>query len=150
MDYYFEDIERQKQLEKILNEWIGTPFRHHCGVKNLGCDCIHFVARVFEEVGCLTWRKNMISDYPKDWHVHNTRELLAEKILENMHVKKIELSELNNGDIILSHYGKAASHAGIYFKAYVYQALNKIGVCKINFADRAFRKRMKFAYRLFE
>ena len=150
MKNYFEDIKGQKQLEKILNEWIGTPFRHHCGVKGLGCDCIHFVARVFEEVGCLTWHKNMVSDYPKDWHVHNTRELLAEKILENMLAKKIKLSELKNGDIILSHYGKAASHAGIYFKGYVYQALNKIGVCKINFTDRSFRKRMKFAYRVLE
>ena len=150
MAYYFEDIERQNQLKKILNEWIGTPFRHHCGVKHLGCDCIHFVARVFEEIGFLTWHKDMIPDYPKDWHIHNTRELLNENILKNDHIKKIKLSELKNGDIILFHYGKAASHAGIYFGGYVYQALNKIGVCKIKFTDRSFKRRMKFAYRLLQ
>ena len=147
---YFADIEKQKALKKILDDWMDTPFRHHCGVKGLGCDCIHFVARVFEEIGFLTWRKNMIPNYPKDWHIHNTRELLAEKILENINVRKIELSEVKNGDIILSHYGKAASHVGIFFDGYVYQALNKIGVCKINFTDKSFKGRMKFAYRLLE
>lgn len=147
---YFENIEKQRLLKKVLEDWIGTPFRHHCGIKGLGCDCIHFVARIFEEVGFLTWHKNMIPKYPKDWHVHNTRELLAEKILENSNVEEIGLSELENGDIILSHYGKAASHVGIYFDGYVYQALNKIGVRKINFADKSFRRRMKLAYRLLE
>lgn len=147
---YFENIEKQRLLIKVLEDWIGTPFRHHCGVKGLGCDCIHFVARVFEEVGFLTWHKNLIPNYPKDWHIHNTRELLAEKILENSNIEEIGLSELENGDIILSHYGKAASHVGIYFDGYVYQALNKIGVRKISFADKSFRRRMKLAYRLLE
>lgn len=145
---YFEPVEKQKQLEKVLNEWIGTPFRHHCGVKNLGCDCIYFVARVFEEVGVLKWHKNMISDYPIDWHIHNTREVLKEGILKNLKVKEISLSNLKNGDIILSHYGKAASHASIFFNNYVYQALTKIGVCKINYNDKSYRGRMKFAYRV--
>lgn len=145
---YFGDFEKQQQLKKILDEWIGTPFRHHCGVKGLGCDCIHFVARVFEEIGFLTWRKNMIPNYPKDWHIHNTRELLAEKILENNCIEQIKLSELKNGDIVLSHFGKAASHAGIYFNKYVYQALTHAGVCKISFVDKLVQRHMKFAYRL--
>lgn len=148
MSYYFEDIERQDQLKKVLNEWIGTPFRHSCGVKNLGCDCIHFVARVLEEVGALTWYKDMIPNYPKDWHVHNTRELMSEKIMETGNIKKIKLSAIKNGDIVLFHYGKAASHAGIYFNNYIYQSLCKIGVCKIRFTDKSFKRRMKFAYRL--
>lgn len=147
---YFENIEKQRLLKKALEDWIGTPFRHHCGVKGLGCDCIHFVARVFEEVGFLTWHKNLIPNYPKDWHIHNTRELLAEKILENSNIEEIGLSKVKNGDIVLSHYGKAASHVGIYFDGYVYQALNKIGVRKISFADKSFRRRMKLAYRLLE
>jgi hypothetical protein len=31
--YYFEDIEKQKDLKKVLDEWLDTPFRHHCGLK---------------------------------------------------------------------------------------------------------------------
>lgn len=146
MKYYFENIDNQSCLEGILNEWLGTPFRHHCGVKGLGCDCIHFVARVFEELGLL---KNVeIPDYPKDWHLHNTRELLEEGLFKFLNVTEVGLNNLLNGDIILSHYGKAASHAGIYYAGYVYQALNGVGVCRINFNDRKFKKRMKFVFRI--
>lgn len=150
MMHYFNTTAKQEKLKCILDSWLSppTPFRHHCGVKGLGCDCIHFAARVYEEAGYLTWKKGMIPDYPKDWHIHNTRELLADTIVKYNCVKRINLLKLLNGDIILSHHGKAASHVGIYFDEYVYQALNKIGVCKIAFADESFRKRMRFAYRL--
>lgn len=143
---YFEGIEKQEQLKKILNEWIGTPFKHHCGVKNLGCDCIHFVYKVFEEMGIV--KIKTIPVYGKDWHVHNTRELLSEAIEKHLNVEKINLGNVQNGDIILSHYGKAASHAAIYFGGYVYQSLTKIGVRKINFNDKKFKSYMKFGYRI--
>lgn len=144
--YYFENIEKQKDLKRILDEWLNTPFRHKCGVKGLGCDCIHFAVRVYEELGILT--DVVIPDYPKDWHLHNTRELLEEETLKNINAERIGLFNLMNGDVIYSHFGKAASHAGIYFDGYVYQALNNIGVRKINFNDKKFRKRMRFAYRI--
>ena len=147
-DYYFEDEEKQKELKGVLDEWHGTPYRHHCGVKGLGCDCIHFVAKVFEEMGIFKWRKNIISDYPRDWHLHNTRELLCEAIERELKVEKFELNNLMNGDITISHYGKAASHAGIFFDEHVYQAINRVGVCKISFNDRLLRRQMKFAYRI--
>ena len=148
MKYFFEDAEKQKQLKKILDEWIGTPFRHHCGVKSLGCDCVHFVARVLEEVGLLSWRKDLIADYPRDWHLHNTRELLKEAIERELDVEEVSLDSPMNGDIILSHYGQASSHTAIYFNEYVYQAIDDIGVCKIHISDRVFRRQMKFAYRI--
>lgn len=144
--YYFDDIEKQKELKRILDEWIDTPFRHHCGVKGLGCDCIHFVTRVLEELGVMC--NVIIPNYPKDWHLHNTRELLEEGILKHLKVEKISLSNFMNGDIICSHFGKAASHAGIFFDVYIYQALNGIGVRRINFSDKKFMARMKFAYRI--
>ena len=146
--YYFEGLKEQNKLKKILDEWLNTPFRHHCGVKGLGCDCIHFVTCVLDELGILILTKKTIPDYPKDWHLHNTRELLEEGIIKNLNVEKISLSNPVNGDLICSHFGKAASHAGIYFDGYIYQALNDIGVRKINFNDKKFRKRMRFAYRI--
>ena len=148
MKYYFENLEKQKQLKKILDEWIGTPFRHHCGVKGLGCDCIHFVGRVLEEVGLLSWKKDLIADYPSDWHLHNTRELLKEAIERELNVEEVGFDNLINGDIILSHYGQASSHAAIYFDEHIYQAINDIGVCKTHISDRVFRRQMKFAYRI--
>jgi len=150
--YYFNDIEKQKKLKIILDGWLEphTPFKHHCGVKGLGCDCIHFVACVLDEMGIIKMTKNLIPDYPKDWHLHNTRELLGDGILKHLKVEKVSLSGVMNGDIILSHFGKAASHSSIYFDGYVYQSLNGVGVCKINFNEKKFRCRMKFAYRLLE
>ena len=147
-EYYFDDPENRKHLKEILDGWIGTPWRHHSGVKGMGCDCIHFVARVFEEMGILIWRKDLFPHYPRDWHMHDTRELLAESIEKEAKVEKVGLENLMDGDIILSHYGKAASHAAIIFDGYVYQSVTRIGVMKINFKDKLFQRQMRFAYRL--
>ena len=150
MKYFFDDIENDRKLKEILDSWIfpPTPFRHRCGVKGLGCDCIHFVMKVLEEAGVVSWRKDLIPDYPKDWHLHNTREMLAEGLIRELHVEKVSLDDLKNGDIILSHYGKASSHSAIYYDEHVYQALNETGVKRISFSDRVFRRQMKFAYRV--
>ncbi len=147
---YFEDILKQAELKKVLDSWFPTPFRHHTGLKGKGCDCIHFVCRVLEEMDILVWREDLIPDYPRDWHLHNTRELLSEGIDREFRVRKVNLNELKSGDIILSHYGKASSHASIYFDGYVYQSVTDVGVCKINFRDRVFRRQMRFAYRILQ
>jgi cell wall-associated NlpC family hydrolase len=164
---YFDDPEKQRDLKIICEEWIGTPYRHHVGVKGHGADCIHFVARVFEEMGILKWRKNIVPDYPRDWHLHNTRELLLERLIAEMPGVSFILAGGEpeilrrlgatlspdphvpmNGDILLSHYGRAASHAAIYFEGHVYQAVEKIGVCKTHFSDPTFRRQMKYAHRV--
>ena len=150
-EYYFEDPEKQAQLKVILDSWVGTPYRHHACVKQLGCDCIHFVIGVFNELGVINMDLKKIPDYPRDFHLHKTRELLSESI-ENVKygasVKKVSIADVVNGDIILSHYGKAASHAAIYFDDNIYQSIDGVGVCKISFSDKAFRRQVKFAYRI--
>ena len=148
MTYYFEDEKREKKLGRILEEWRGTPYRHHCGVKGLGCDCLHFVGRVLEEIGLLKWRKDLFPDYPRDWHLHNTRQVLSEGIERELKVEKVGLANPMDGDIILHHYGKAASHAGIFFDGFVYHAIAGAGVIRTSFQDQTFRKRMQFAYRV--
>ena len=51
MKYYFEDIEKKKSSSKLIRRVAWDAFSHHCGVKKVGCDCIHFVSIVFEEYG---------------------------------------------------------------------------------------------------
>lgn len=151
VEYYFDDICKQKELLRIMESWLHPPtqYKHKIGVKSMGCDCIHFVARVLEEVGLLDFKYIHIPDYPRDWHLHNTREVLAEAIEKYLNVRKRSVTgTLINGDIILSHYGKASSHAGIYFDNYVYQSLDNVGVRKITFNDAIFKKRMKSVYRI--
>lgn len=149
MKYYFEDIGKQKKLKIILDNKLGTPYKHHTGVEGMGYDCIHFVGCAMEEMDLLNFDRKSVPQYPRDWHLHNTREILAEGIEARLNVEKLNIKDkLMNGDIILSHYGKASSHAGIFFDNYVYQALDGIGVRKIIFTDQKFKKQMKFFYRI--
>jgi cell wall-associated NlpC family hydrolase len=148
MRYYFEDAEKTAKLEKILQEWLGTPYRHHCGVKGLGADCIHFVARVFEEMGILTWRKDLMPDYPRDWHLHSPRQRLAESIEKEFRVVRIGLDELMAGDIVLHHFGQAASHAAIFSQGSVFHAIDRRGVLRTPVTDTKFRRHAQFAYRI--
>jgi cell wall-associated NlpC family hydrolase len=151
MKDYFDDIERREKLLAILESWLGTPFRHHSGVKGLGTDCIHFVGRVFEEMGLVRWKKDIIPDYPRDWHLHSTREMLKERVLKELKVVQVSLGdELKDGDILLFHLGKAASHAGIYYKEYVYQAVERMGVCKVSIVDKVAKRQLKFILRVIE
>ena len=146
--YYFDDVNKQNELKKVLDEWIGTPFRHRVAVKNLGCDCIHFVGAVLHEMGILDFSKVKIPDYAPDWHLHHTRQLLLEEINKAIKVERVSLSKLRNGDIVLSHFGKAASHASIYFGGQLYHALNNIGVVNEEIHNSAVSKNLKYALRL--
>lgn len=152
VEYYFDNEENAQRLFKVLEEWVGTPYRHKAGVKGLGCDCIHFVGRVMEELGLLNLDlvDDRFFDYPRDWHLHNTRERLSEAIEQYFKVEKYIIDtnpsfKFKNGDIALSHYGKASSHAAIYYNGRLYQSLNRIGVRRIN---AQMCKHMKFVYRL--
>ncbi len=148
MKYVFEDEEKRTKLKTILDEWLGTPFRHRTGVKGLGCDCIHFVAGVYEEMNLLSIPKNAWPDYPKDWHLHNTRELLVEGIQKYLSVERVESRDFMDGDLLVYKFGKAAAHAGIYFGGYVYQAVDPFGVQKVLITLNPFSKRLIYVFRL--
>lgn len=126
MKYYFEDKDRQEQLGKVLNSWLRTPFRHCCGVKGLGCDCIHFVIGVLEE---LDFGPFKVQNYARDWHLHNRNELLANGIKKQLKVEEVK-KPYKNGDIICFEFGKAYSHASIYFNKHIFQAVPSAGVIK--------------------
>jgi len=148
MEYFFDDEEKQRELKRILDEWMGTPFRHQCGVKGMGCDCSYFVARVLEELGILKWRKDLMPDYPKDWHFHTTRELVKEQVEKELRCEPIGLDHFFNGDVILLHFGKASSHMGIFYDGYIYRSLEGVGVCRSSAHEKSLKKRMRFAYRI--
>ena len=144
---YFEDIHKQEVLEVVLNSWMGTPYRHWSGVKGEGCDCIHFIARVFEELGMGPFK---IEHYSKDWHLHNTDELLLSGLSRELNLLKISAvnNEPMNGDIVLYKFGKASSHSAIYYDGEVYQSINGIGVEKRSWLDKQWFKRRTTIMRL--
>lgn len=114
----------------------------------MGCDCIHLVLRVYEEMGLTEFPKKQMPDYPRDWHLHNTTELLADGIERTLPVDRVMVGTPMDGDITLSKYGRASSHSGIYCDGYVYQALNGMGVHKIDWNYAPFKKRMTHVYRM--
>ena len=138
MKYYFDDVKNQEKLKTILDSWEGTPFKHRTCVKQKGVDCINFVAVVFVELGVFKMPK--IPSYPPDWHLHQTRGLLLEKIIQEtsaqgLHFDKVGFEHPLNGDLMTFFYGKSASHAAIYFDGYIYQAVVGVGVVKVFFRD---------------
>jgi cell wall-associated NlpC family hydrolase len=113
---YFDSEERQKKLKAILDEWAGTPFRHSCGIKGLGADCLQSVAEIMREVG-VSSIPNKFPVYEKDWHLHRGQERILESLFNLGQSEEISFDEslLKNGDIIVFRYGRTYSHAGIYF-----------------------------------
>lgn len=124
---YFDNEKKQKKLKQVLESWLETPFKHATGVKGQGVDCIYLVARVLEEVGLGPFR---IPEYPKDWHLHNSEELLIKGTKGNLKVKEVKLDDIQNGDVIIYKIDKAAAHAAIYFDGFIYHAVNNCEVVR--------------------
>lgn len=138
MKYLFESEEKVKELGDILESWLNTPFRHYSGVKGLGCDCIHLVARVFEEMGMGPFK---IPQYSKDWHLHKTSELLMDGIKERIKVEELPPENPIDGDVILFKFGKAASHSALFYNGRIYHAITNLKVLKTPWNDKIWDKR---------
>lgn len=144
--YFFEDREKQRQLGDVLESWLGTPYRHWAGVKGMGADCIHFVARVFEEVGVLS--RVAMPCYAPDWHLHRGRELLLDRLRQHPQFEEVDTESSLNGDVFLLRFGKADSHAVIYFNGHIYHSANQVGVVKTHWEDQKLYRRKRHAFRV--
>lgn len=147
MQPYFNRPKRLQDLSDILHEWEGTPYAHWTGVKQGGCDCIHFITRVLEELGFPEWQ---IPWYPKDWHLHNSDELLLNGMRAEPVMLEVDVNRPKDGDIVLFRFGKTSSHAGFYLCEHVYQAITGIGVERRHWQDRQWHKRRTHAFRVME
>ena len=136
------------ELGRVLEEWKNTPFRHHCGVKGCGTDCIHFVLRVLQEVGAVPPGEIILPEYPKDWHLHRKEEWLLPEVKRLLNVEEVALFLPIDGDIFLYKYGHVCSHASIYYDGRLYQSLTRVGVKRLAFADRTWHKRKKHSFRV--
>lgn len=158
MQRFFDDKNSEK-LKKELDSWLGTPYRHYCGVKNKGTDCIHFIIRIIEKLGANQGRNLIIKQYPKDWNLHRGEELLKEEMSKQLYIETIaerdkdnilKFSEkVHNGDIILFKFGRLSGHCGMFFENQVYQSLNGRRVEKISFYNKDFYRRITEIYKIF-
>jgi len=156
MKYFFEDPTKCEALYQEVRSWLRTPFKHGVGVKGMGCDCIHFVLRVFESeaVGAIKPGLMRVPDYPKDWHVHNSEELLFNKFKSLSIFKKLEMYEgfpvlpIMDGDVFLHKYGLASSHSAIYCRDKLYHSINGVGVQDTAWYDEKWSKTRTYGFRM--
>ena len=94
---FFADPRQVDRLEQEVRSWLGTPWRHRTAVKGYGADCIQFVAQVLHNLGVFDFSKVKIPDYPPDWHLHNTRELLYEEMHKHLNVRDLPLPGCRTG-----------------------------------------------------
>lgn len=148
MTNFFADEQKQKALGEILSSWEGTPFRHWCGVKGEGCDCIHFVVRVLEEIGYLRAGRVKIPWYPHDWHLHNDEELLLKGLRKYLIYEDVACNNPVNGDIILFNFGKTNAHTAFFLDDHLYHAVLGVGVLCSPWTEKAWYKRRQKGIRL--
>lgn len=151
MKYFFEDAANESRLKDVLDSWEGTPFRHWAGVKGMGCDCIHFVGRVLEELGITTRAggvKYQIPRYSRDWHLHKEHQLLLEGVLKQIPVDVIDSDDHMNGDILLFRFGRAVAHSAFYFDNFLYHSLSGIGVRRSSYDVDDWKDRQKYNLRV--
>ena len=146
----FFDTKTTPYLGQILNEWYGTPYRHWSGVKQGGVDCIHFIVKVLEEVGYVDPGIIKIPWYDRDWHLHNTNELLFDGVLSNLTVLEIPVEKISDGDLFLFQFGKTMSHAGFFFDRKIWHAVAGKGVRRNPWYDRMWYKRIKKILRFYK
>jgi cell wall-associated NlpC family hydrolase len=90
--------------------WIGTPFQHMQRCKGAGVDCGQFLIGVFAN---LTLIPNIKTEYyPRDFHLHGTREWYTETL--EQFCRRIEPGESPlPADIVLFRIGRVYSHGAI-------------------------------------
>lgn len=151
--YFFDTTEKQSMLKEELESWRETPYRHWCGVKGLGCDCIHMIVRVLENFG---FGPIKVPWYPPDWHLHNDAELLLEGIRKEVPHEEYAIDIRNgaglqaiaNGDLLLFKYGQTLSHSAWWFDGYLYHAVYGAEVLKTSWKDKMWRKRARIGFKV--
>lgn len=89
--------------------WVGTPFHDASGVKGVGCDCAHFLIRVYAAVG-------LIEDfnpehYVPQWFLHRDEPKFLRTLARYAH--PIERERVTTADIIMYNFGRHAAHGAI-------------------------------------
>ncbi len=98
---------KQRVLEEATS-WLGTKYHHMGRIKGVGVDCSMLLAEVYHAAGLMP--KIVVKPYPHDWHLHRSRELYIEELLE--HATEVE-GPPQVGDIALFQFGRTFSHGAI-------------------------------------
>lgn len=101
---------QQEQRDAVIAEaltWQGTPYHHMARLKGIGCDCLTYLAGVFENCGLIDHIE--IPFYPMDWALHRDAERYFDGLLK--YTCPVETPQ--PGDIALWKFGRCYSHGAI-------------------------------------
>ena len=102
--------EKRDHIVATAREWLGTPFHHVAGIKGVGVDCAHFLAKIYEEAGIIEPLK--IEPYSPQWFLHRDEEKFMGYVFQAGGVE-IEESEAKRGDVVLYKIGRCYAHGAI-------------------------------------
>jgi len=141
MKKYFENDINYKRFEKVINSWIGTPYKHLTLVKGRGADCALFIGGVMRDCGII--KKVTYDYYPRNWHIHTKTEYvvdgfdrhIAEHAIESISVQKCTPEvKLYRGDVLTftMRDNGISNHAAYYMEGgFLIHSMQRIGVHKI-------------------
>jgi len=140
--------ELRSRIVELAKEWVsaGVPYRHR-GISRIGCDCTGFLIGILREMGYLL--DYALPYYPFDWCIHRgiaRIETEAQRYCEKLPAKE----RCQAGDLLLFHFGRCNSHAGILIKNGVFaHSYNKAGKCVFSvLRNSMWEKRWMESYRL--
>ena len=104
------EAEERARVLAVVETWVGTPFHDCAGIKNVGVDCAHLLARVFEEAELV--EKRDIKKYSPQFFLHRSDEEFLKTVLSH-DCHEITESEVKPGDVILYKVGRCYAHGAI-------------------------------------
>jgi len=91
--------------------WIGAKWRHGQALRGDSTDCIQWVVLLGKKINKIP-QSYRPPRYTRDWALHNDASILEQEIKKFCF--RVDVMQMQSGDILLFHYGKTSSHAGIY------------------------------------
>ncbi len=88
--------------------WLNVPYQHR-GITRNGCDCTGLIIGAAQEVGLLKDYK--LRKYPIDWNIHQVDNHIEQQL--KIYGFEVPNNKIENGDIVLMHFGRNISHCGI-------------------------------------
>ena len=163
---FFKTIARKMDLIREARSWLRTPFRDHCAMKGVGCDCVGFAHAVFVSVRAVN--PIQFPSYALDEGSHSNQSKLERVLIDSGSFIKIwnrsyaptlsrsdaptlDLPPLMHGDLLGFHLGRSVHHTGILLGApHFIHALQNYGVIESTLNDSTYRRALASVWRRME
>jgi cell wall-associated NlpC family hydrolase len=100
---------KRERVIGAAESWLETPFHDVAGVKGVGVDCAHLLARVFEDAGLMEHLS--IKPYSPQFFMHRSEERFVAQVLE--YAEEISDDEIQPADIVIYKIGRCFAHGAI-------------------------------------